>query len=103
MSYKTYTVKDICSIILPNSNQSNCISLHKYAVRKTTSNDVLDHVLPRQDVTLPCRGDPCAKDEMCVVNRDCNIGTGNTLFPCPKFKCVKGVLIFVFAQDELFF
>ncbi|XP_066921214.1 reversion-inducing cysteine-rich protein with Kazal motifs-like [Clytia hemisphaerica] len=88
--YAPNTVQDICANILPNNNQSNCIPLRKYAVRQTPSTALLRRVKPREDVTLPCRNDPCGEDEVCLINQECLKEDENSIYPCPKYKCVKG-------------
>jgi len=83
-SYKPYNVHTICATILPNNNQSNCISLKQYAASKSDN-----AIVERAEVTLPCRDDPCAHNEVCIIDQDC-LREENSIYPCNKYKCIKG-------------
>lgn len=88
MLKKPNAIPELCALIFPNSNQSNCIPLTYYTERNSLET-LENKKVERQQVTLPCRDSPCAKDEVCMINHEC-LEQQNSIGSCKNYKCVKG-------------
>lgn len=74
------TAASICSRLSSDNPAAPCISLKAYL--EPSDNPYVD---PEDQVTAPCKGDPCDPDEMCIVNRNCLPGKS-----CRPYTCISG-------------
>lgn len=74
------TVSSLCAILSPGDKNSPCVSLKPFL----EPSDIA-YVSTGQQITAPCKGDPCDSQELCTVNRNCEPGR-----PCQTYQCLPG-------------
>ena len=75
-----HNAASLCSLLSPHNPDTPCISLRAFL--EPSDNP---YIQPQDEVTSPCKGDPCNSSEVCVVNRNCASGR-----PCRPYQCSKG-------------
>jgi reversion-inducing cysteine-rich kazal motif protein len=70
----------LCSRLSPENPDTPCISLKAFL--EPSDNPYMQ---PQDEVSSPCKGDPCNNSEVCSVNRNCAPGR-----PCPPYRCSPG-------------
>ncbi|XP_021916359.1 reversion-inducing cysteine-rich protein with Kazal motifs isoform X1 [Zootermopsis nevadensis] len=75
-----HNAASLCSRLSPENPDTPCISLRPFL--EPSDNPYLQ---PQDEVTSPCKGDPCNNSEVCSVNRNCATGR-----PCLPYQCSPG-------------
>ena len=82
-----HNAASLCSRLSPDNPDTPCISLKAFL--EPSDNPYMQ---PQDEVSSPCKGDPCNNSEVCSVNRNCAPGR-----PCPPYRCSPG------KGDKIFF
>ncbi|KAF4519249.1 hypothetical protein B566_EDAN002137 [Ephemera danica] len=79
------TAASLCARLAPEAPpDAPCISLKPFLEPSKWRVD-RESLRPGEQVTAPCRGDPCNTSEVCAVNRNCAPGR-----PCSPYTCSTG-------------
>ncbi|XP_039290122.1 reversion-inducing cysteine-rich protein with Kazal motifs isoform X1 [Nilaparvata lugens] len=75
-----YSAASLCARLSPDNPIIPCISLSPYLAPS-------DHPYhpPHDQLTQPCKGDPCNSSQICQVNRNCHHSNG-----CQPYQCFQG-------------
>ncbi|XP_065666073.1 reversion-inducing cysteine-rich protein with Kazal motifs isoform X2 [Hydra vulgaris] len=84
-------VQKVCAAMLPNGNQSNCLSVHSYVDTPNLNSKNPVSISARDPVEMPCHGNPCGLGEVCLINQQCNDHQSN--IPCKLYSCVQGCAV----------
>jgi reversion-inducing cysteine-rich kazal motif protein len=82
----------LCSRLSPENPDTPCISLRPFL--EPSDNPYMQ---PQDEVTSPCKGDPCNSSEVCSVNRNCAPGR-----PCPPYQCSPGEETKLLGSESMF-
>lgn len=77
---KDVTTTSICSKLSPSNPNTPCISLDSFM--KPSYNN---YNLPHEQISSPCKGDPCGPREICTINKKCLQGS-----LCKPYSCISG-------------
>ncbi|GFG31799.1 hypothetical protein Cfor_04236 [Coptotermes formosanus] len=75
-----HNAASLCSRLSPDNPDTPCISLKAFL--EPSDNPYMQ---PQDEVSSPCKGDPCNNSEVCSVNRNCAPGR-----PCAPYRCSPG-------------
>lgn len=82
------TARSVCDKLAPVSESDGCVQRTEFSLPST----IPALLSPTEAVRSPCAGSPCNSKEICVVKRNCPLGSN-----CPKFACVAGCPLGVYG------
>ncbi|XP_049826537.1 reversion-inducing cysteine-rich protein with Kazal motifs isoform X2 [Aethina tumida] len=74
-----HSAESICDTLSPEDPTASCIRLQDYRIPSEYNQRITGQV------TSPCKGNPCEENEICLINKNCILGTN-----CQPFTCVPG-------------